>query len=253
MVRLGYSVCWLLAVLGACASGGENTLPDYVPDAATSDGPIANSDGPPGDSPAVCNKAKVLYLNFNGQALTKGTTSDAKTNVVAWMAGKTAATAPAFGRNAEALQINSGITSGLSAMSVDVVTVRPASGDFMMIVFGGDNTNIGTQFTKAVQSLDCGNLVPSDVAWIAGSATVQEAINFSLGAVGFGVGLTATTGTSGCMCGWANSCQQVLTAACTFSGNIATDPMTPTGGAAQTCPGVSSQNETMKIQDGFCQ
>jgi hypothetical protein len=98
-----------------------------------------------------------------------------------------------------------------------------------------------------VQKLDCGNLVLNDVAWVADAVTPnQRVINFALGAIGFGVGLTATNDPNDCMCGWANNCQQTNNL-CTFSANINRDP-----GAQQTCPAVTTQNEQQSIDQAFC-
>ena len=216
------------------------------------DAGLVQSDAATADAAVVCTQARSVYLNFEGQTLTKATASDATTNKAAWL-NKATGTAPAFRANsgnraADITQITNGITAALAAIPVDVVTTRPTTGAYMMVVFGGTAAQIGSDFGGAVQKLDCGNLVTSDVAWVADGVTPnQRVINFALGAIGFGVGLTATTETGDCMCGWDNQCQQ-STAQCTFSASIARDPA-----ANQLCPNVTTQNEPQSLQQGFCQ
>jgi hypothetical protein len=145
-------------------------------------------------------------------------------------------------------QITDGIKNALTGLDVNVVTTRPTTGPYMMIVFGGTQNNVGSNFSGAVQKLDCGNQVVSDVAWVGDAVTPnQRAINFALGAIGFGVGMTATNNSNDCMCGWDNQCTQT-TNQCTFGTAINTDP-----GANQQCPNQATQNEQQSIQQAFCQ
>jgi len=203
------------------------------------------------DAAPVCVLAQSVYLNFDGQALARATASDATQNQAAWM-NKANGTAPAFragsgNRANDITQITNGITTGLTGLGVTVVTTRPATGPYMMVVFGGAQEQVGSDFSGAVQKLDCGNLVQSDVAWIGDGVTPnQRVINFALGAIGFGVGLTATNDSNDCMCGWANGCQQT-TNACSLSATINRD-----NGAQQTCPNVTTQNEPQAIDQAFC-
>lgn len=211
-------------------------------------------DAAPVDTGPVClaSQARSVYLNFEGQALARATTSDATQNQAAWM-NKANGTAPAFragsGTRANDIQqITDGIKAALVGLNVQVVTTRPTTGPYMMIVFGGTAANVGSNFGGAVQKLDCGNQVPSDVAWVGDGVTPnQRVINFALGAIGFGVGMTATNNANDCMCGWDNGCNQT-TNQCTFGAAIATDP-----GANQTCPNQAAQNEQQAIQQAFCQ
>ncbi len=211
----------------------------------------AEPDGAMIDAAPQCALARSVYLNFEGQALTRATASDATQNQAAWM-NKANGTAPAFragsgNRAADITQITNGITMGLVGLGVTVVTTRPTTGPYMMVVFGGAAAQVGSDYTGAVQKLDCGNAVPSDVAWVADGVTPnQRVINFALGAIGFGVGLTATNDPNDCMCGWANGCQQT-TNACSLSANINRD-----NGAQQTCPNVTTQNEPQAIDQAFC-
>lgn len=45
--------------------------------------------------------------------------------------------------------------SQLAQFPISVVTARPASGEYVMIVFGGRASQVGSQFSGAVNQLDC--------------------------------------------------------------------------------------------------
>ena len=90
----------------------------------------------------------------------------------------------------------------------------------------------------------------SDLAWISDNVSPnQRVVNFAIGAIGFGIGLTATSDQNGCMCGWDNGCQQNGNAACKLSTNIARDP-----NARQQCPAAgATQDEVATFRTAFCQ
>jgi hypothetical protein len=70
-----------------------------------------------------------------------------------------------------------------------------------MIVLGGTANQVGSRFGGAVNTLDCGDAAKSDVAWISdGVSPNQRVVNFAVGAIGFGLGLTATSDPLDCMC-----------------------------------------------------
>ncbi|CAN5765932.1 hypothetical protein BH11MYX2_BH11MYX2_37950 [soil metagenome] len=244
----------LLCVLVGCAQGTkENRQFGDYPDAGM-DAAAGGDALPMPDAAASCVLARAVYLNFTGvTTLTQGASSDATHDVAAWM-NKANGTAPIFRagsgtRDADIAAITAGIMNALSPFHVQVVTTRPAAGPYQEIIFGGTPAQVGSNFSGAVQKLDCGNQVLNDVAWIGDSVTPNQAvINFALGAVGFGVGLTATTTTTDCMCGWDNTCAPNFNQACSFSASIARD-----GTANQTCAGVTDQNEPAALMNAFCQ
>lgn len=253
---------WLsvLIVLAACdarisaGTGDDDDDPQIDASVSEPDAP-STIDAAPVDAASLCtpSQARSVYLNFDGVALARATASDATQNQAAWM-NKANGTAPAFRagqgtRAADITAITNGITSALVGIPVAVVTTRPTTGPYMMIVFGGTAAQVGSNFGVAVQKLDCGNAVASDVAWVGDGVTPNlRVINSALGAIGFGVGLTATNSQNDCMCGWDNACQANNNVQCTFSANIARD-----GNANQTCPNVTTQNEQQTIQQAFCQ
>ncbi|MBA3459249.1 MAG: hypothetical protein H0T46_04765 [Deltaproteobacteria bacterium] len=205
------------------------------------------------DAP-MCMNGRVVYLNFDGQALTAGTPSNATTNRASWMQIANGSAPPyraqSANRAADIMAITTGIRAQLSQFPVTVVTTRPATGPYVMVVFGGTANQVGSRFGGAVNALDCGDVATkSDVAWISdGISPNQRVINFAIGAIGFGLGLSATTDPLDCMCGWDNACESNNAAACKLGGPIARDP-----NANQRCPGLTTQDEPATFNAAFCQ
>ena len=224
----------------------------------TTDGSMAGDDSSiqmPIDAPPTC-ASRVVYLNFGGQTLNDTTASDATQNRASWL-NKATGTATSFQQgNANRQQIIDDITTGVrNALAaqvgpITVVTTRPAAGPYVMIVYGGNATDVGSNYGFAVNELDCNESEKSDVAWISNNyTTTLRHVNTTLGAIGFGLGLTATNDVNDCMCGWANGCQKDHTKLCTLNTNIARDP-----GAMQTCAGAgATQNEVAAFNTAFCQ
>jgi hypothetical protein len=256
MVRA--SVLALSLVATACGvelSGGAAST-DAAPgqsgsDAATGAFEDAAVEPEPDAAPA-CFNGRVVYLNFEGVTLTRGT-SDATQNRAAWLQ-RASGTAPKYRANSasrltDIQQITDGIRQQLADFPITVVTERPATGPYVMIVFGGTAQDVASFYGAAVNQLDCGDAQKSDVAWIADAVSPnQRVINVAIGAIGFGLGLTATTDPLDCMCGWANSCSASNTGACRLTDNIARDP-----NATQLCPNVTTQNETQTFREAFCE
>lgn len=208
--------------------------------------------GTPGADAAPRCSSRQVYLNFEGQTLTRGSPSDATQNRAAWM-NIAQGTAPRYLANAANRTqlidaIVAGVTSQLSSFPIRVTTQRPPTGPYVMIVFGGVASQVGSNYGAAVNQLDCGDTAKSDVAWISDNVTPTQAmVNTVVGAVGFGLGLTATNDPLGCMCGWANGCNDDDSVACKLSTNITRDP-----NANQRCQGVTTQNEVDAFETAFC-
>ncbi len=214
-----------------------------TPDAGTGTGSAGDA-GPTG-----CSR-RAVYLNFDGQLLIQGP-SDAALDQAQWM-NIPAGLAPPFrltdtGRDLAIQTIVDGVTRQLARFPITVTRTRPSTGNYVMIVYGGNASTVGSNFSAAVNQLDCGDARPNDVAWIADNVTGQRAINTTIGAIGFGLGLTATTDTRDCMCNWANGCQPDDTVPCTLGSPIARDP-----GAKQLCPTTTSQDEVAAFRTAFC-
>jgi hypothetical protein len=220
------------------------------------DAPSGGEDAPADDA-AVVDAApackRVVYLSFEGETLTDAAASDAKQNRASWMT-IASGTAPPYragagDRAAQIQAIVTGVRAQLASFPIEVVTTRPSDGDYMMIVYGGQASQVGSRFGAAVQELDCDDLVRDDVAWVAdGVSPTQRVVNFSIGAIGFGLGLTATLDPVGCMCGWDNNCAQVSDQPCRLSPNIQRDP-----NARQRCANAgATQDEITTFATGFC-
>lgn len=206
------------------------------------------------DSPAVplCSNGRVVYLNFDGVTLTQGL-SDATQNRASWLQAASS-TAPPYhngqqNRQADIAQVTAGVRAQLSGFPVTVVNQRPTTGQYVMIVFGGSTADVASLFGGAVNQLDCGDAQRNDVGWISdGVQPTQRVVNLAVGAIGFGLGLTATTVPTDCMCGWDNGCTANNTAACTLTDGIARD-----SAANQQCAGLTTQSETVAFNQAFCQ
>jgi hypothetical protein len=217
---------------GGSDSGTSSDAPNLLPDA-----------GP------ACSSGRVVYLNFEGATLTQGA-SDATTNHAVWMgtAGATATVPPFKAGVVDRLQQITDVTNlvraAFAAYPITVVTQRPAVGPYVMVGFGGTRQQVNVPYLYAVNRLDCGDAVKSDVAWIFDAVpSTQKTADYAIGAVAFGLGLTGTNDVNDCMCGWLTQCQQTTTA-CTFSTSIT---------AVLQCPNQTNpQNEVAALQ-AFCQ
>ena len=246
-MRLG-STALAVALCGCSAqiSGGfgPGLGIDSVPDAGVD--PIGDASTAP-----ACTRRSV-YLNFEGQKLTRGP-SDAVLDQASWMMARDQGTALPYqltnlDRLAAIKTIFDGIRGQLARFPIDVTTTRPMSGNYVMIVFGGRARAVGSNFTDAVNELDCGDIRPNDVAWISDSVSPpQRVINTAIGAIGFGLGLTATSDPKDCMCGWDNDCLSDDSAPCTLGSPIARDPL-----ANQLCPDRTPEDEVAAFRTAFC-
>lgn len=232
----------LLAACGSRLGGPAETPTDSAND---DDGPVIDPDTQP-----VCKK-RPLFLSFEGETLTDGVASDATANVASWMTnGITTATAPPYhtGVATRAAEIQAIINETTSRVQdfTTVTTTRPASGEYMMVVFGGTAAAMGSKF-GFVQELDCGDAVRNDVAWVADGFPAGRVVDSILGSIGFGIGLTATTDPTDCMCNWDNNCTPAA-GDCVFHDGIARDPT-----ANQRCDASPQvQNEIADVKAAFC-
>ncbi|HEX7843863.1 MAG TPA: hypothetical protein VF469_40590 [Kofleriaceae bacterium] len=241
---------WTLALAVALCGGCGAQLSDGA-DPSLSGITTAPDAGPNGTTTTPMCTSRSVYLNFDGQTLTQGP-SDATLNQASWMQ-IAQGTAPRYqdgntNRDAAIQTIVDGVRAQLSQFPINVTTKRPTSGRYVMIVFGGDRTLVGSRFGVAVNQLDCGDTRPNDVAWISdGVSPTQRVINSAVGAIGFGLGLTATLDPRDCMCSWDNGCKPDNSAPCTLGSPIARDPT-----ANQLCPDLTPEDEVAAIRTAFC-
>jgi hypothetical protein len=225
------------------------------PSGARPDGSSLPGDGSMGggvDAAPVCSNGRVVYLNFDGVTLTAASASDATQNRASWMT-ITTGTAPKYkatatNRDQLIQEVFTGVRQQLSSFPITVVMQRPATGPYVMIVLGGVASQVGSRYGGAVNTLDCTDGRKSDVAWISDNVSPsQRVVNFAIGAIGFGIGLTATTDPLDCMCGWDNACISDNSVACRLSQDIARD-----ANANQVCTGLTRQNEVAAFDAAFC-
>ncbi len=272
LVRSRIAIVAVVAACGAELTGGTPS-PGATVDApggaladARVDGSIATPDGPASTvdaspdatSPCVSN-GRVVYLNFDGVMLTDGAASDATQNRASWIIdGLGTRTAPPYklgdpNRTAEMTVITAGVTQLLSTFPITVTRTRPAAGPYVMIVFGGTKTQVGSLYTFAVNTLDCPDAVASDVAWISESTVgTQRMINYAVGAIGFGLGLTATGDPTDCLCSWGNDCSPDVTGPCRLTDGIVRTPAI-NGLNCPAAPAGQMQYETQTFRTAFCQ
>jgi hypothetical protein len=217
------------------------------PVGGTSDAAVTSVDAP---QSGACANGRVVYLSFEGETLTQGAT-DATTNHAAWI-GVATATVPPFQPNLtnRATQIQTIVDTvklRLASTPIQVVTSRPNAGPYVLIVLGGSNQNVGSQYTYATSDHDCGDVVKSDVGWVSDLPSLSYVPDLVVGTIGWGLGLDGTTDPNGCMCGWANSCKDA-SGGCGLSVAIATSQTSGT-----VCPNENPQNEVAAFSTLFCQ
>jgi len=237
-------VCLLAGCDASVSGGGPNS---EVGDA----GPDDLGDGAVADAPGACPSGRDIYLSFDGELLTKppgNSPSDATQNRVRWM-GVGSVNLPGYrvgdlDRATKIATITQRIQTALAEFPMEVVTTRPATGPYVMIVFGGNRDQLGTQYSYAVNDFDCGDAAKSDVAWVSDVVPFEKVDDYAIGAVLFGLGLGGTNDPNDCMCGWANGCDQPETTQCTLSSSITANPV---------CSGAPNpQDEVGALETAFC-
>lgn len=121
-----------------------------------------------------------------------------------------------------------------------------------MVMYGGTAAQAHSFYGVAVNQLDCGDSVKNDVAWIAGNVDPTSAIDTTIGAIGFGLGLSSVNRVDDCFCSWGDNCQPsnaacVLRDAQTRDTNVGNDPNT---GNPQICAG-TTQDELTAFKTAF--
>jgi hypothetical protein len=201
----------------------------------------------------ACANGRVVFLNFGGDTLTRSAESDATADAASWVgmsSGQTSGTLAewrptATDRTSQIAEVVDELQAKFSAIApaMQFVTTRPATGPYVMIGFGGSQNDVGVPYTTAVNHLDCGDTDMNDVGWVFENVTnATSVVNFAAGAIGFGMGLTGTTDSNDCMCGWLTNCT-ASGAACTFSS---------AANAQIACSGETDPQDDTSILASFC-
>ena len=241
------------ASLAGDGGGSNNGNVDANNGGGNADAPNTQIDA----APACANNRKV-FLEFLGVTLTDAAASDAATNTARWL-NTTSSAVPMWraggaNRATQIQEVIDGVKSRLSSTPIQVVTTRPASGPYVMIVLGGasgQGGTVGTIYSYSTSFHDCGDLTKSDVGWVSdmpGESTSFVA-NLAVGAIGWGLGLNGTLTATDCMCGWTTTCDSSATA-CTLSASIASS--IGVNSSETACPNQNPQNAVAAYSTGFC-
>ena len=249
----------VLFAIAACGDGDSTPI-----DAPRSDAADAAPDAPGFDCTSPGTGTHKVFLAVDGVTLTKASVSDAPMNRSAIFQGNTmmATIAPwrmaAADRTTQVQELTCAVRTSLARWNVQVVTARPASGAYEMIVIGGKATDFGIAVPSGtaiamVATNDCMNGNQLDVGWVAEipapsmptvTLTPIETANLAMAALGIGDGLAASKSVTNCMCpAGSNEPQNCsATTACEFSN---ASPI-PSGGNYCNAPG-TTEDQTAKL------
>lgn len=212
------------ASLAAGCSGNSHSAvsPDATPDADTSHCAAPADPAAPG--------THVVYLSFEGVTLTKGQCSDAPTNCTDLVAQDQTVVPPFLDGNPDRVDdiaaIVAKVKQGVAPYSIDIVTTRPASGPYAMVVIGGDPSLVGGP--TGLLGLAPANCSPSfstlSLDFDHGYRTPYVYANLILSDIGVFSGLSIVTDAGDCMCRTASTCSLSNTQICTFDLMANLDP-----------------------------
>ena len=213
----------LFAAVAGCGDDGGMTM--VMPDSPTTMMPDAFVECPA--APPLVMGTYVFYLSFEGVTLTKGACDDSRTNCTE-LDAQSSTVVPAFipaatDRDLRIAQITSEVQAVLVPFSVDVVRVRPASGDYWMASIGGTSTAVaGTSGVTAGVKATCASSNKDSIALVFDRGdTVSDREYADLISTTFGqlLGLVATNLSGDCMCN-AGSCTHANR--CTWGTSVST-------------------------------
>jgi hypothetical protein len=164
----------------------------------------------------------VVFLNFDGAALTKGFPDDPVNNV-SGLIRPPGHTVPPWrdgmvGRDASIAAVSAGVRSILAPYDVEVVTQRPAAGPYEMIMFGGHARDLfGAGPIDVFGGNQCG-LAP-EISFVTESVTDDEvAASLTVGVLGTSREMPTTVQRGDCLCYAGQSCLPYTGELCTVGG-----------------------------------
>jgi hypothetical protein len=233
----------LLVLLAACGSddGGKTIDAGPRPDAAPSCPPQGG---------ALATGDHTLFVAFEGVTLTLGDCDDAKTNCSSLVAQASTVVPPFLmaetNRATRVATIKGMVQDALSAFSIDVVTTRPATGDYWMVVAGGTSDAIvGRSDALVAMKPVCDASNRSSIALVferASETTDRAYANTLAGAFGSLAGLVPSTNGQDCMC-LATSCAH--TQLCSWGTGVPTVP-------GNTCSRMTQNEQELLIDAIGC-
>jgi len=227
-------------MVAACLAGGCGDDSGKTADAAIPDAPWSC---PPQTAPYATG-TYTYYLNFEGQAIAPGDDNSAA-NTTPLV--QNAVTVPRFydtiigDRAAAIASIVHLVELKLAPYSINVVTTRPASGDYWMSVLGGSSqmiigsANVGSVAPGRCENNDANSVSLIFDSGIQGDDFYSYSILSDFGAL---VGLPVTTQNGDCMCRVAG-CSLNGAVTCSFGTDVPVDPQTPCG--------VTTKDEVMHL------
>jgi hypothetical protein len=232
----------LLFVVVLVACGGDDT--PLTPDARAVDAMPAMCPAQAMPLPPGQHK---LYLAFDGVALTKGSCDDSQTNCTSLITSSQSVP-PLFeqdtGRAVPIQQIVYSVQRQLAPYSIDVVTERPAAGDFYMITMGGSSqTLLGVANVGAVAQALCDASKRNGVSLVVDSG-FQSSIYYAtnvLSNFGAMLGMAVTAKANDCMCRAGDLCATDQMFVCSFGVDAPVNP------AVHSC-GRTTENEPMILR-----
>lgn len=212
----------LAVIVGACGGDGN---PNKTDAGVRADAPPSC----PAPSMPLATGAHKVFLAFEGVTITLGDCDDATTNCSSLVSQATTMVPPFLdgqsNRVTHITAISGLVQEALAPFSIDAVTTRPASGDYWMVVVGGDPTLVGgaTGDTLAAKPV-CDAANKHSIAFVFDGdvdTTDRAYADTIAGAFGQLVGLVSTTRDSDCTC-TASTCTHAQT--CTWGTGIVAPP-----------------------------
>jgi hypothetical protein len=149
------------------------------------------------------SRTDIYFLNFDGQVLTPGADDPVQNRsqlisqtvaIPTYLAGdpKRAAKIQSIIREVKAI---------LAPYNIKIVTSRPQSGPYDMMVAGGSSRQAGLPAgIGAVAVIDCTAALPHHVSLLFDQTTGHEAARQIIGSLGISHGISASTKSTDCMC-----------------------------------------------------
>jgi hypothetical protein len=198
------TVCRWLAFLCAPALVDCGSTRSTAGDAATQRDATVVTDSSDGSSCAAGGRS-TIYLNFDGVVVQKSAIDDARANQSSLVAASSE-TFPRYlswrpDRETHISLIMDRLTTALASFPIDLTRVRPATGDYRMIVFGGifNLTTGASSSSWSLATTDCGHRDANDIGFVFDKLGPAYAADAALNVIGHFAGLDTSTTTDDCM------------------------------------------------------
>lgn len=171
--------------------------------------------------------AFTLFLNFGGATLMQAAVDNPAMNKSSLITGTKVISA--WADTAGIPTIVADVTAALAPYDIDVVTTRPITGNYVMILFGASPTQAGfANGTGAIMPVTCTPL-SNVIAFVFNPVTTpHDVARFAIATMGHLHDVPLSNQADDCMCYAAAECNATATAACTIGGaDTVMDPAEP--------------------------